>query len=95
VTGQESLWSPTEVKIQAAQTTGQTDIWEALSGPCEACGSPSGEPCDPFCVGVAAHADVWVQTYCEACGIFGNPQLATDVMSLPCPCGATAVVMPS
>lgn len=30
VDGQESLWSALEVKTQAAQCTGQVDIWDAL-----------------------------------------------------------------
>jgi hypothetical protein len=55
VSSPDALWSAQEVRTQAAQCSGQVDIWEALSGvdplavACDECSALAGEPCDLFC----------------------------------------------
>lgn len=47
-------YSGTEVR-EWFKTRKQAGAWlVALQTPCEACGTPAGTPCDPFCIGRAA-----------------------------------------
>lgn len=58
MTQDDGLWSAQEIRTQAEQCRDQLTVWDALEDACAACGALTGEPCDPFCLGVAAAQDI-------------------------------------